>query len=438
HGLELVLVLAAFAALVGPQAGWRSGAFAGLCIAAMISVAIESLPMAAGLIGVAGLIWIVRAEAARDLLTGLGAGTAGFAALFYLGDAPGIGGGRAVCDAYGNFHAAGLILGGGALTGLAYATRRLPHWRARLAAGLGAGVAVALTSIAIAPGCLGLPYSGLGEEVMQSWLASVTEARNILRLAETSPGFALGVFGFALAALIGGLAVLRMSQEAARVQLAGLVMLLGLSILVMAWQVRAVVFAHGFAALVCGCVAGALWPALISRDGSARVRALAALLVLAPTSWQTAGTQLSPRTAARVEGAEARTACRSPEAMAALTSQPPARVFAPIDLGAAILVYTEHSVFAAPYHRNPGAIAGAIEIFEAPPEVARVRLKDLGADYVYACPGLGEMALYARRAPDGLAAALVAGTPPDWLAPVAGDADLLVVRRDTLATLDQE
>lgn len=438
HGLELVLVLAAFAALVGPAARWRSGAVAGFCIAAMVSVAIESLPFAVGLVGVAGLIWTVRAEGAASLLTGLGASLAGFAALFYIGDAPGMGAGRAVCDAYGNFHAVGLILGGLALVGLASATTRLAHWRGRLVAGLGAGVAVALTAVAMDPGCLGSPYAGVSDGVMKNWMASVTEARNILRLSASNPGFALGIFGFALAALAGGLAVLRGAGEARRVTLGGMLALLALAILVMSWQVRAVVFAHGFAALAAGCAAGALWPVLVSRDGTARVAALAALIALAPTTWQAAGARLTPRNDAKVERAEVRVSCRSVDAMSELSSLPPSRVFAPIDLGTAILVNTDHSIFAAPYHRNASAIAEAIEIFEAPPAEAHQHLQRLGADYIYACADLGELALYARRAPDGLAAALISGTPPAWLRPVEGDSNLLAVRSDTLAQSSEE
>ncbi len=433
HGLELVLVLAAFAALVSANATWRSGVFAGLCIAAMMSVAIESLPMAVGLIGFAGLIWIVRAEAARSLLFGLAAGLAGFAAFFYLADAPGPGAGREVCDAYGNFHAVGLILGGAALAGLAHATERLAHWRGRLVAGVGAGVAVALTSVAVDPGCLASPYAGVSLGVMQNWMSHVTEARNIFRLASSNPGFALSVFGFALTALAGGLFVLRQTDKPGRASLVGLVALLALSILVTAWQVRAMVFAHGLAALTAGYVAGALWPVLMARKGTARVGALAALLLLAPTSWQTAGVWISPKNDTKAERAENRVSCRSTEAMENLAALPPAKVFAPIDLGTAILAHTDHSIFAAPYHRNVGAIASAIEIFEAPPEEARQMLQALGADYVYACPGLDEMELYASRAPDGLAAAFAEGTLPAWFTPVEEGSPVYAVRRDSVA-----
>ena len=60
-------------------------------------------------------------------------------------------------------------------------------------------------------------------------------------------------------------------------------------------------------------------------------------------------------------------------------------------------------------------------------------LQGLGADYVYACPGLGEMELYASRAPDGLAAAIAGGTPPAWLVPVEPGSPVYAVRRDSVA-----
>lgn len=436
HGLELALVLGALAALLGRGAGWKSGAFAGLCVAAMLSVAIESLPYAAALVALSGMMWIVRGEAGRGLIEGLGAAlVAGSLAAFVL-DAPGAGAARIVCDAFGTFHLGGLVGGGLALVALSFATPRLASWRVRLMAGMGAGALAAIIAVAVNPACLGSPYGAVDSAVMTEWMASVTEARHIGALFATSPAFGVGVFGFALAALVGLALTLRAQKEGEILPRTGVLALLVIAVLVMSWQVRAVMFAHGFAALAVGVTISALVPFLM-KTGEARVLAAAALLLLAPTSWKTLGLAIAPPQVERTEGLTARANCRSAETLAALDALPTARVFAPIDLGTAILVHTDHSIFAAPYHRNMKAIAGAVETFQASPEEARTRLEAMGADYVYACPQMGEIGLYARRAPGSLAEALKTGELPDWLEPVGGaegDALVLRVRRAEVAT----
>ena len=51
------------------------------------------------------------------------------------------------------------------------------------------------------------------------------------------------------------------------------------------------------------------------------------------------------------------------------------------------------------------------------------------ADYVMLCPVLKETALLAKRAPHGLAADLLAGRVPAWLAPVPLTATPITVYR---------
>ncbi|MEL6661553.1 MAG: hypothetical protein AAFR33_01025 [Pseudomonadota bacterium] len=418
HGFELMLALTAFAALCSAQRGWRTGVFVAACIALMLTVAIESLPYAAGSIALCGVLWVIRGDRDADLLRGLGGGLAGFAVLAYVLDAPGAGAGRAVCDAYGNFHASALILGGGGLFALGSTGRHFGEWRGRLAAGLGLSMAAGLTALAVDPSCLGSPYSGVDAEIMDGWMVSVTEARDLPRLFATSPAFGIAVFGFALVALIAGGAsgVLIKSQN--REMVVGLAALTALAVLVMAWQVRAVVFAHGFGAICAGLAAHHLIERLRAEEGTARVAALAGLLVLSPTTWQTAGMQLAPhKTEEPAEQQTEKINCRSAQSLAALSGLPPGRVFAPIDLGAAILVHTDHTIFAAPYHRNPQAIGRAIAVFEAPPQEAKIMLQASGADYLFVCEDLGEFKLYAKRAPEGLAAELANARRLDWLRP---------------------
>jgi len=117
-------------------------------------------------------------------------------------------------------------------------------------------------------------------------------------------------------------------------------------------------------------------------------------------------------------GASRTAACLRPSALRPLDAAPAGLVLAPIDEGAHLLAFTHHAVVAAPYHRNNAGNRLSIDTFLAPPDEARNIALSSGADYLLACPPMKRMEIMAQRAPHGLAAALIAGRVPDWLAPL--------------------
>ena len=96
-------------------------------------------------------------------------------------------------------------------------------------------------------------------------------------------------------------------------------------------------------------------------------------------------------------------------------------MFAPIDAGSHLLAHTGLSVLGAPYHRNVAGNLAVLDGFARPPDDARSAVVTRGVRYVALCPGSAQISAMARAAPDGLAAALVAGRVPGWLRPVRLD-----------------
>jgi hypothetical protein len=109
--------------------------------------------------------------------------------------------------------------------------------------------------------------------------------------------------------------------------------------------------------------------------------------------------------------------CQTVSDVASMTHLPRGRVMAPIDLGPAILVDTEHAVFAAPYHRNNDGNLAMLKLMLAPVPTARQILSDRRVDYVVICSAAPEQDLV-KLAPDGLAARLGRGEAPDFLEPL--------------------
>ena len=79
-------------------------------------------------------------------------------------------------------------------------------------------------------------------------------------------------------------------------------------------------------------------------------------------------------------------------------------------------------MFGAPYHRNNHGNRLVIDGFMAKPDEAEKIVRASGADYLVICPVQMQAVTIARRAPDGFAAALIAGRIPDWLVPIAVNA----------------
>lgn len=107
--------------------------------------------------------------------------------------------------------------------------------------------------------------------------------------------------------------------------------------------------------------------------------------------------------------------CPTLAALGALNRMPPTHVFAPIDIGPALLVRTRHSVVATGHHRNAHAMHRIIAAFTAAPAAAEPIVRSERARYLVACLGLPEMQRFAKEAPGGLAAQLVQGKPVGWL-----------------------
>jgi hypothetical protein len=181
------------------------------------------------------------------------------------------------------------------------------------------------------------------------------------------------------------------------------------------WQMRGAAAATMVAAPIFVASVAMLWPNVERR------RLLLAVALLSPAVLAAGGQAVRPlmdvinppkRIIARQDGAAT---CRAISGLAPLSSLPRGRMIAPIDLGPGILVATEHSVFAAPYHRNNDGNLAMIRTMMAAPDEARRILRERQADYLVLCRGSLELLELTDMAPEGLAARLRRGEVPDFL-----------------------
>jgi hypothetical protein len=321
-----------------------------------------------------------------------------------------------VCDAFGG-PVLLLVAGGGvSLVIMAEIDRYYSALRLRLVTGVALAIALLAVFLSLYSGCIASPYGQLDPLVISLWVDRVAESISLRTMLQLMPQKILGFYGFPLMTMGFALAALIKSDPVARFRwIVGIVALAALTALSV-WEIRAAAAASMLAAPIFAASLAVLWPA------RAAGRSLILLAVAAsPASLALFGLSarvliefIAPRMAiADIHESK----CQKVSDVASMIKLPRGRVMAPIDLGPAILLETDHAVFAAPYHRNNDGNAAMLKLMLAPLPTARQMLAERGVDYVVTCSAAPDLDLV-RLAPDGLAARLGRGETPEFLEPL--------------------
>lgn len=420
HNIQISLSLWLLVLLLPGSRAAAAHAAAGLVAVLMLAIGMEVLPYVA----LAGLLVAIRfafggATPAEARAFGLGvAMSAGAVFLATVGPRHWA---ASACDAYSLFHLAVAATGGIGLAAASYARR--PGFRFAAIGGLGLAV-VALVAAAF-PQCLANPLSGLDPRLKTFWLEGVIETRSLADLWAQDPFQILGLYGMAACALaISALGVWR-GRTLPRRQAAVFAAFLAMGVAVTAWQQRGFIFAAAFAALPLAFWIGRLRAAMPEkRPLSASLRLAAAWLVSLNLLWWIAGTQAAtlfsaaPTLQQQAASVSARDYCYTADLYAPLAAEPAGVVLGATDIGASVLLYTQHRAIAGPYHRNIAGNLRLIDTMLAAPAEARQKLAGIGVTLIADCLNGADGFDFLGAAPNGLQAALRTGDLPVWLEPV--------------------
>lgn len=425
HAPQIVLLLVAlgfFLRGLDPPKAW-SMALSAACMALSFAVSLENTPFFVVMIAALPALFILDGAPMRGRLAWFAGGAlmafppalaATVVSSRYF---------ESACDAYSFVHFAAIIVGALGLLSLAAAAARLASPRQRaVAVGL-AACAVVAAVILVAPQCLGDPLVGLDSRLRDLWQSQVAESKPLLSFLEKSPNIVVVtglpvVFGLACALIF---AWLRDGTERRRWMVAAGAILAGAAVGL--WQVR--VFSSLTPIAMIPLAAAAT--SLAARFGASLVPLARAGLVAAfGLAVSPMGLALALPTPPDADAQGPDMTCLTPAALTPLAGLPPARILAPVNMGAHLLAHTPHSVFAAPYHRNNHGNRIAIDAFLSPPAEAERILRAAGAELVLWCASEKKPNILVERAPNGLAAALARGEVPAWLERKAVSGPLLV------------
>jgi hypothetical protein len=421
HGAQIVLSFlmlgASLAALNRPRFALGAGAAAAVSLA----IGIEGLPIVGAAVLAFGLSWVAskkHAVAMRDF--GLSFALASLVALA-IGVAPE----KWFVPAFDQIsivYVTAAVLCGAAFVALSVLP--LKSWPLRLVVGAAAGAAVAIIVAAAWPGLLKGPYGTLDAWLITNWMDRIAEAQPWWVSLASAPAYPLAVMVPVLVALtvIGRNAFRGDPAKRGEWLIYGLFLLIAL--VVMLVQIRAARMAAPLAI-----------PAGAALIGWARLhylaqRRVASILGLIGSWLLSAGLVVAvlvnigllafPDYAEATEDTtrEARLACLMPSAFTALAEMPPARIMTPVDLGAHTLLWTPHSVVAAPYHRNTQGIRDAFDFFNRPLDEMRDILDRRGVGLIVACPALPEIRGMIEHTSDSFVSLFAEGKLPGWLSEI--------------------
>ena len=419
HGWQIVCALAAVNGLMA-RSPVLGGRIIGASLATWLAISVEGLPLAAIIFAVIAVRWL-RHRDARVMMVGAIQSLALVSlALFLL--TRGISDLALYCDAISPVHLAMFLWGAVVLTVFAK-FEPMPRGILLFGFAIAGGGALALLLMA-APQCAsGGGFSALDPLVAKYWHANVLEGMPIWRQSLST------ALQYAVTPLIALVAAIRLAAKSR-------------DWLRQFWFDYAVILAGAFAVSI-----------FVSRAG-----AVACVLAAPPLAWQLRQwlrairtmEQPAPRMVAMVgvvcallpafpaillaNAMPARASlggvpdvavkavdCRMQDAGPALARLPKGEFFAPMDIAPELLLTTDHTVIATGHHRGNAGMRVLMETALGSQDDAKAALAQRGTAYVALCPALGEARMYAKIAPEGFVAGLVAGNAPDWLEPVALD-----------------
>lgn len=406
HALQVVTVqLAVLALMRGTSTG--NGVMAGLAIAISLMIGLETGPQTAMLIATLFAFWAVRGPAERGRLAGFAISLGGMT-LFFVATMRPTYWSSALCDAFTPASATAIIGGSTALAIMAAATPKLGGWRSRTAAGLLIGGGVLTGTVIAYPACVTGPYGDVDPFLMANFISNIDEANSIFD--QQSVARAISLVGIVLAGCIASTWMI--AQRPARWMLfAPVVAVIAISALVALFQVRGVYIGAPLAV-----------PVLAGVVVAARDRVRWRRLAIVGAWLSTAGIvylelpraveQIVTGYAAPPPTATPQRQCIAGDTWRQVDRFPAGVTMAPTNMASYLIGSTHLSTVGAGYHRNNRGNMAMYRYFLSSPAAAERIAREWNVTYVAFCPGDFTELQLTQRYPGSLASVLQSGHVP--------------------------
>lgn len=421
HNVQLMLTMASLALLLEAPARRWAALLSGLSAALTLAVGMETVPYVATIGLCVSLLFVAEPGGERAIARDFGLGFAGVAALAFVTTVSPSAWGAAQCDAFSVAQFVVAAIGGVGLAAIASIEPAAGSWRRRLGSLAALGVVLGVVVAALFPQCLSAPYASLDPRLKELWLDHIDEAQSLFTLIVNDPARVAARYATPLVAIV--LMALRLRRAGWRRQDSLVAALLAVAFIVGAWQVRGTTFSIAFAVIPLSAWI-AKWRARAETSSSLgmALRLAAVWLVSINPVWTGVAAAASvafEKGEAVADGAATDKTCVKKATFAPLGGMAGTTVLTISNLGAPVLAYSGHRVFAGPYHRNVAGNLLALDAFLGSAEDARAIVEAHRVGLVAICRGNVETMILTRKAPQGFLAGLLRGSVPDWLEPIS-------------------
>lgn len=425
HNSQAVLMALAVAALIWSGVPRKSGFVGAFAIALSLAIGLETLLLAIGI----GLAFVIRAALGgheeRERLGSFCVSLVPLAILLHIGQtSPG-----EWLTPYCDRLSVPIILlaAVGAMSGLVglLASSRTPVF---LAVVCGAAVLGLVASNPVIGPCLEGPYMNLPQELQKFIFNSITEARPLFHYFEQDSASAIAVILPVICAMVLAIWVNDNKKDESRVTV--LLILSAIALGACLWQVRQITLLGPVISPLAGLSMAVLYRRLVSDLSRSNILAMALGVVATFLNWLVfeAGNSIiswisnTPDEVAWIPDSSDKD-CKLPSSISQLSDLPQGKVLVPLGLGPRVLYSTHHYTLSVGYHRNARAFYNGSIAFELDEDDFGGVLKNESADYLVMCKDVPY--LY----PNAIGSRIASGYVPEFLEPVPGNYEHLVVLR---------
>ncbi|MEO6396148.1 MAG: hypothetical protein ABIO40_09595 [Devosia sp.] len=435
HSVQILLMLTLLLAMLKWRETSWGGLVAGGAAATSLAIGLETLPLVVVAIVLHGVLWFSAPLLSRRATKGFALGLGGGAILHFVAATPPSSYLGVTCDNLSIVYVLGVCLAAAGLWAsasfLSFATQ---GWR-RAGGLVISGLLPVLLCGGLFPQCLGGPYGAVPQEILGEQFSMIAEVQSFWTRLFVDPATAIA---FCIPSLLGLALTAREaitgegeSKQRWYIALA----FVGMACITMLFQIRAARFADPLALPALAAFILRARGATFRHRSIMRTLGLVGAWIASAGSGQfalvgvvvglTGGAQASN---AAVRDQRSAGACFLASNYTKLAALPPGRVMSAPPLGAHVLLYTDHSVVSAGFHRNDQGNLDQLSFFSASEDDARTIVDKRGLDYVAFCPG----ALEEDGVFSGILGQWRSGNYWDWLLPLTAASDPIQVLRISL------
>lgn len=400
HSIQVVFLVAAVALLAQPVGRLANGFAIGAITALSISVGLEMVVPFLLLGSILAFEFVMVRPAGHKRLLGFATGILLAAPLLFILDTPPSHLTAIECDRFSLPYLSGTLLASIGIVIAISLRNRCRSAPSRLAlilvlAGLSGAIAFPYLQA-----CSGGPFSGVSADLKSEVLDVVLENRSAFDLYRVSPELAASILvpHFLITVGVFWLLVVNKDKDVRALVILSVFLLLGL--VGVAYQYRALSWGAALQPAALGVILASLvrkfkWIGMLAS-------VILFVFVFSPAPFLRPLLQVEKNNSETNQTMADRD-CQSVAVLSALNVLPQGLIMNPLNLGAFIIVHTEHDVLSAPYHRSADAMFNGMRPFSGNGAEAFALAMEMRPDYVVLCNSghLGDVGSFRSRLLDG-------------------------------------